>query len=309
MNCMQTTDTLLMIEPISFGFNEETAKDNYFQINEKSEDVQEKALAEFRALVNVLREHKIKVITIKDTISPHTPDSIYPNNWITLQRDGNIVLYPMYAQNRRWERRNEIIEELKNDFYVKEVVDLSASEKEGQFLEGTGSMIFDHDNKIAYGSISERLDEALFENYCNRFDYQPVAFHAYQTVNDKRLPIYHTNVMMSVAKEFVVICWASIDDKEERKNVADHIAKSGKQVLEITEEQMHQFAGNMLQVKSSKGNRFMVMSNSAYDSLLVEQIKFIESYSQIIHSDLSTIEKNGGGSARCMIAEVFLRPS
>lgn len=306
---MQITDTLLMIEPISFGFNEETAKNNFFQINENNDNVQGKALTEFNAFVSTLKAHKIKVITIKDTISPYTPDSIYPNNWITMQEDGNIVLYPMYAQNRRVERREEIIEQLKNDFSVKEVIDWSASEKNNEFLEGTGSMIFDHDNKIAYGSISKRLNEGLFNNYCKKFGYQPIVFHSYQSANGKRLPIYHTNVMMSVAKEFVVICWDSIDDKEEKERVADSISKSGKQVLEITEKQMHQFAGNMLQVQNSEGKRFMVMSKVAHDSLTVEQIKFIESYSQIIHSDLSTIEKNGGGSARCMIAEVFLTRS
>ena len=303
---MQTTDTVLMIEPAAFGFNAETAQNNYFQINSENAETQTKALQEFNNFVEKLRSKGINVITVKDTLEPHTPDSIFPNNWISMHSDGTLVLYPMCAVNRRWERRNDILEMLQKDFKVKEIVDLSASENEGKFLEGTGSMIFDHDNKLAYGSVSLRLDEKLFREFCEKFDFKPIVFHSYQTANNERLPIYHTNVMMCVADRFVVICLDCIDDETERKNVVNAIVNSGKEIVEISENQMQQFAGNMLQVQNSDGKKFLVMSQSAYQSLNQEQISNIEKYSEIIYSDLETIETNGGGSARCMLAEVFL---
>ena len=303
---MQTTDTVLMIEPAAFGFNAETAQNNYFQINSENAETQTKALQEFNNFVEKLRSKGINVITVKDTLEPHTPDSIFPNNWISMHSDGTLVLYPMCAVNRRWERRNDILEMLQKDFKVKEIVDLSASENEGKFLEGTGSMIFDHDNKLAYGSVSLRLDEKLFREFCEKFDFKPIVFHSYQTANNERLPIYHTNVMMCVADRFVVICLDCIDDETERKNVVNAIVNSGKEIVEISENQMQQFAGNMLQVQNSDGKKFLVMSQSAYQSLTPEQILNIEKYSEIIYSDLETIETNGGGSARCMLAEVFL---
>lgn len=303
---MQTTDTVLMIEPAAFGFNAETAQNNYFQINSENAETQTKALQEFNNFVEKLRSKGINVITVIDTLEPHTPDSIFPNNWISMHSDGTVVLYPMCAVNRRWERRNDILEMLQKNFKVKEIIDLSASENEGKFLEGTGSMIFDHDNKLAYGSVSLRLDEKLFREFCEKFGFEPVVFHSYQTANNERLPIYHTNVMMCVADRFVVICLDCIDDETERKNVVNAIVNSGKEIVEISETQMQQFAGNMLQVQNSEGKKFLVMSQSAYQSLNQEQISNIEKYSEIIYSDLETIETNGGGSARCMLAEVFL---
>ena len=303
---MQTTDTVLMIEPAAFGFNAETAQNNYFQINSENAETQTKALQEFNNFVEKLRSKGINVITVKDTLEPHTPDSIFPNNWISMHSDGTVVLYPMCAVNRRWERRNDILEILKRNFSVKEIIDLSAPENDGKFLEGTGSMIFDHDNKLAYGSVSLRLDEQLFREFCEKFGFEPVVFHSYQTANNERLPIYHTNVMMCVADQFVVICLDCIDDETERVNVVNAIVNSGKEIIEISESQMQQFAGNMLQVQNSDGKKFLVMSLSAYQSLTPEQISNIEKYSEIIYSDLETIETNGGGSARCMLAEVFL---
>lgn len=303
---MQTTDTVLMIEPAAFGFNAETAQNNYFQINSENAETQTKALQEFNNFVEKLRSKGINVITVIDTLEPHTPDSIFPNNWISMHSDGTVVLYPMCAVNRRWERRNDILEMLQKDFKVNEIVDLSASENEGKFLEGTGSMIFDHDNKLAYGSVSLRLDEKLFREFCEKFGFEPVVFHSYQTANNERLPIYHTNVMMCVADQFVVICLDCIDDETERVKVVNAIVNSGKEIIEISESQMQQFAGNMLQVENSEGKKFLVMSQSAYQSLTPEQISNIEKYSEIIYSDLETIETNGGGSARCMLAEVFL---
>lgn len=304
---MQTTNTVLMIAPIAFGYNAETAKNNYFQIEQKGSKVQEKALKEFNAFVEKLRNKGINVVTIKDTLEPHTPDSIFPNNWVSFSQDGVVTLYPMCAKNRRDERRMDVIETLKNQgFEVKEIRDLSHYEKENKFLEGTGSIIFDHENRLAYGSISLRLDEVIFREFCQNIGYQPVVFHSFQSVGEERLPIYHTNVMMAVADKYVVICLACIDDENERKNVVETIKNSGKEIVEISEKQMHQFAGNMLQVHNDKAEKFLVMSQSAYQSLNDNQIQQIEKYSEIIYADLATIETNGGGSARCMLAEVFL---
>lgn len=304
---MQTTDTVLMIEPIAFGYNAETAENNYFQVEQKGKDIQSKALAEFKIFVEKLKSKGINVITIKDTIDPHTPDSIFPNNWVSFHKSGKVVLYPMFASNRRVERREDIIESIQNQgFEVAEIDDWSFPETQGHFLEGTGSMIFDHDNKIAYGSVSLRLDENLFREFCSKYDFTPVVFHSFQTVSEKRLPIYHTNVMMCVADKFVVICLDCIDNEAERNNVAETIKNSGKVIIEISEAQMQQFAGNMLQVQNKIGEKFLVMSQTAYQSLNTEQVSNIEKYCEIIYSDLNTIEVNGGGSARCMLAEVFL---
>ncbi|MDO4224817.1 MAG: arginine deiminase-related protein [Bergeyella zoohelcum] len=305
---MQTTSTLLMIEPVAFGYNAQTAKNNYFQINSENTETQEKALVEFRNFVEKLRSKGINVISIKDTLEPHTPDSIFPNNWVSFGRDGRVFLYPMFAPNRRDERRMEIIEEVKNQgFEIKEIVDFTQSEADEKYLEGTGSMIFDHDNQLAYGSVSLRLDENLFHQFCEKIGYKPIVFHSFQTAGTERLPIYHTNVMMCVADQFVVICLDCIDDTTERKNVVETILGSGKEIVEITEQQMQNFAGNMLQVQNDNGEKFLVMSQSAYQSLTPEQIASIEKYCEIIYADLSTIETNGGGSARCMLAEVFLK--
>jgi len=302
---MQTTDTVLMIEPIAFGFNEQTAVNNYFQVQQEG-NVQEKALEEFNSFVEKLRSKGINVITVKDTIDPKTPDSIFPNNWVSFHQDGKVVLYPMFAKNRRLERRDDIINQIKEQFDVKEIIDYSNIENEDKYLEGTGSMIFDHENKIAYGSVSLRLDKELFRKFCAEFGFTPVVFHSYQTAGDERLPIYHTNVMMCAADKFVVICLHCIDDETERQNVIDSIKNSGKELIEISEDQMQNFAGNMLQVQNNSGEKFLVMSQSAYKSLKPEQVFAIEKYSEIIYSDLETIETNGGGSARCMLAEVFL---
>lgn len=304
---MQTANTVLMVEPIAFGYNSQTAQNNYFQVEQKEADIQEKALQEFNNFVKKLRDKGIRVITVKDTLEPHSPDSIFPNNWVSFHEDGKVALYPMFAPNRRTERRSDILDMLRNQgFKINEVDDLSTSENEEKFLEGTGSMIFDHDYKVAYGSVSLRLDEGLFRDFCEKYEYQPVVFHSFQNVGNQRLPIYHTNVMMCVAEQFVVICLDSIDDEIEREKVQEVIKSSEKEVIKISEEQMHQFAGNMLQVQNDEGTPFLVMSETAYQSLTKDQIKKIESYCEIIYADLRTIEVNGGGSARCMLAEIFL---
>ena len=296
-----------MVEPIAFGYNAETAENNYFQVEQKETDIQQKALSEFKNFVEKLQAKGINVITVKDTIDPHTPDSIFPNNWVSFHQDGKVVLYPMFASNRRVERREDIIETIKNEgFSVSEIDDWSLPEVQGHYLEGTGSMIFDHDHKIAYGSVSLRLDENLFKEFCEKYGFKPVVFHSYQTVENERLPIYHTNVMMCVADQFVVICLDCIDDELEREKIQEVIKSTNKEIIEISEDQLQQFAGNMLQVQNDQGEKFLVMSETAYKSLNSEQVSNIEKYCEIIHADLNTIEVNGGGSARCMLAEVFL---
>lgn len=307
---MQATDTVLMIEPIAFGYNAQTAENNYFQVEQKDSDTQQKALEEFNSFVEKLRAKGVNVITVKDTLEPHSPDSIFPNNWVSFHTDGKVVLYPMFAPNRRVERREDILETIKNQgFKIDKVDDLSHFENEDRFLEGTGSMIFDHDYKIAYGSVSLRLDEDLFRKFCAKFGFTPVVFHSFQNVGDQRLPIYHTNVMMCIADQFAIICLDCIDDELEREKVQEVIKSTDKELIEISEDQMQQFAGNMLQVRNSEGKTFLVMSETAFKSLTKEQISGIEKYSEIIYSDLHTIETNGGGSARCMLAEVFLPKS
>ncbi|WP_332020433.1 citrulline utilization hydrolase CtlX [Kaistella sp.] len=304
---MQTASTVLMVEPIAFSYNAQTAENNYFQVEQKDADIQTKALEEFNSFVDKLRSKGINVITVKDTLDPHTPDSIFPNNWVSFHNDGKVVLYPMFAPNRRVERRTDILETLKDKgFEITEIDDLSHFEDQEKFLEGTGSMIFDHEHKIAYGSVSLRLDEELFRQFCRKFGFRPVVFHSYQNAGDQRLPIYHTNVMMCVADKFVVICLDCIDDELEREKVQEVIKSTGKEIIEISEDQLQQFAGNMLQVQNEAGDKFLVMSETAYKSLTPAQIQNIEKYCEIIYSDLNTIETNGGGSARCMLAEVFL---
>jgi len=306
----QYTNTILMVEPVDFRFNVETAVNNYFQneTEESSESVQQKALNEFQAMVSKLREHGVNVITLKDTLKPHTPDSIFPNNWISFHENATIALYPMFAQNRRAERREDDVLDLLGEkgFDTEEVMDYTSAEEDEIYLEGTGSIILDRVNKIAYAAVSPRTDEELFLEFCEDFEYTPVIFEANQTVNGERMQIYHTNVMMCVADEYAVICLDTIDDKSEKKNVVAHLKESGKEIIEITEEQMHQFAGNMLQVGGLGNSKYLVMSQTAYNSLTKEQIETIEKFNPIISVDINTIETLGGGSARCMMAEVFL---
>ncbi|WP_047246247.1 citrulline utilization hydrolase CtlX [Maribacter thermophilus] len=306
---MQITNTILMIRPVNFRMNEQTAVNNYFMedLKEKNKTINQKAQEEFDAFVSKLRGIGLNVIVVDDTLEPDTPDSIFPNNWISFHKDGTVGVYPMFAENRRSERREDILEILENQgFLIDNVMDYTAAEEEGVFLEGTGSIIMDRVNNKAYCALSERADEDLFIEFCEDFDCMPVIFTANQTVDGKRLPIYHTNVMMAIGEDFSVICLETIDDKKERKNVIDHLKKDNKEIIEITEEQMHSFAGNMLQVLASDGQRYLVMSSAAYNSLNAGQIQQIEKHCNIVHSPLDTIETCGGGSARCMMAEVFL---
>ena len=300
---MQTTSHILMIRPVNFAFNSQTAVNNAFQIASDDRDVHQKAIGEFDAFVDKLRSKKIDVIVVNDTPEPHTPDSIFPNNWISFHSNGDIILYPMFAENRRHERKPNVIAEIRSKFSISNTIDLSHYEQQHKFLEGTGSVVLDRDKKLAYACLSPRTDEKLFNEFCRMMKYEPVKFHA---IDSKGKAIYHTNVLMCVAESYVVICLDSIPDSAERKMVEEKIVASGKELIEVTFEQMNHFAGNMLQVNDADGKKYIVMSTQAYESLTREQVSKLRSYNEIIFSSLDTIEKNGGGSARCMMAEVHL---
>lgn len=305
----QITNTILMIRPVAFRMNEETAINNYFQedLELKNAEINTKAQKEFDDFVTKLREVGVNVVVENDDINMDTPDSIFPNNWVSFHHDGVVALYPMFAENRRRERREEIINRLESEGYLVEAfMDYTSAEEEGYFLEGTGSLLLDRVNKKAYCALSPRADEELLIEFCEDFEYDPVVFVANQSVNNERLPIYHTNVMMALAENFAIICLDTIDDKHEKKNVLRHLKETNKEIITITEAQMHQFAGNMLQVKGANEKKYMVMSLAAHKSLRPDQISAIEKHCQILSSDLETIETCGGGSARCMMAEVFL---
>lgn len=299
-----------MIRPVAFRMNEQTAVNNYYQ---KVIDgllpatVNAKAQAEFDAYVEKLRAVGINVIVIDDTVEPDTPDSVFPNNWISFHENGDIALYPMFAENRRLERREDIFDILEEKgFQINDIMDYTSAEEDEIFLEGTGSIILDRENEMAYCALSPRADEELFIEFCEDFEYNPVIFEAYQTVNGERKHIYHTNVMMCIAETFAVICADCIDDKAERKMVLQKLKESGKEIILITEEQVNNFAGNMLQVRGANDERFLIMSDAAYNVLSKEQITKIEKHCKILHASLDIIEACGGGSARCMMAEVFL---
>jgi len=300
---MQTTSHILMIRPVNFLFNKQTAVNNAFQVSSGDHDVQQKASDEFDSFVDKLRTKRIEVTVINDTPDPHTPDSIFPNNWISFHNDGTIILYPMFAENRRLERKPDILKVIESKFLVSNTIDLSKYEDQGKFLEGTGSIVLDRDKRIAYACDSPRTDKNIFDEFCRKMNYKSILFHA---VDNKGGAIYHTNVMMCVADQYVVICLESVHDMSESKKVTETIKSSGKEIIDITSEQMNRFAGNMLQVNNDSGKKFIVMSTQAYESLTHEQITKLEKFNEIIHSSLYTIEKNGGGSARCMMAEVHL---
>ena len=306
----QITDTILMVRPVNFRMNEQTAVNNYYQKvleDVTPETVQSRALKEFDEFVNKLRSAGVQVIVFQDTKNPDTPDSIFPNNWISFHENGDVVLYPMFAENRRLERDENVLELLeKEGFIIHNIIDYTSAETENVFLEGTGSLLLDRQHRKAYCALSPRADEELLIEFCEDFDYAPVIFHANQSVNGERLAIYHTNVMMCLGENFSVICLNSIDDKSERKNVIKQLKEDGKEVIDITELQLSSFAGNMLQVAGIKGKKFIIMSSAAHQSLTDKQLSSLEKHGEIISSSLDTIEACGGGSARCMMAEVFL---
>ena len=303
----QLTNTVLMVRPVRFRMNEETVVNNYFQeeMDLKNEEINRQAQQEFDALVHKLRIVGVKVIVVDDIYEQNTPDSVFPNNWITFHQNGDVAIYPMFAENRRRERREDILDRVEAEgFTVENVYDYTEAEKENVFLEGTGAMILDRVNRKAYCALSPRADEELFIEFCEDFEYTPVIFSAYQQVDNKQVPIYHTNVMMALGEDFAVVCLDTITDKSERKNVLHHLKEDHKEIISITAEQMYQYAGNMLQVQGTDRS-YLVMSDAAYNCLTAAQRQAIEKHCPIIHSNLETIETCGGGSARCMMAEVF----
>ncbi len=306
---LQTTDTILMIRPINFRMNEQTVINNYFQedLDLKNAEINAKAQNEFDVFVNKLRAVGVNVIVENDDKLMDTPDSVFPNNWVSFHRNGSIAMYPMFAENRRKERREEVFMRLEEEgFLIENIIDYTSAEDEGVFLEGTGSLLLDRENNKAYCALSPRADEDLFIEFCEDFEYTPVIFTANQTVDGKRIAIYHTNVMMCLGETFAVICLDCIDDKKERKNVLKHLKEDGKEVITITENQVTNFAGNMLQVRGKNDKRYLIMSQAAYNSLTEAQKNTIQKHCDILSSSLETIETCGGGSARCMMAEVFL---
>jgi hypothetical protein len=300
---MHATSHILMIRPVNFTYNVQTAVNNTFQLAGNDSGAQEKALKEFDVFVEMLRNNDVDVLVVEDTREPHTPDSIFPNNWISFHDNGMVLLYPMYAENRRLERKPLILNEIRKRFAVADILDLSDFEKQGKFLEGTGSMVLDRDKKIAYACLSPRTDEGLLQQFCAAMHYHKVSFDA---VDSNGGAIYHTNVMMCVGDRFVVICLESVRSDAQKEIITLTIKNSGKELIEISLEQMNHFAGNMLQVNNRKGKKLLVMSTQAYDSLNELQINRLRTFSTIIHSSLDSIETNGGGSARCMMAEIHL---
>lgn len=292
-----------MIKPVSFGYNAETAVNNAFQVRSADDNVQQKALKEFNDFVNILQSNGVDVTVVEDTASPHTPDSIFPNNWVSFHHDGTLLLYPMYAVNRRAERKEHVLKKIMEKFSVSKQIDLSVYEDRNIFLEGTGSMVLDRDNRIAYACISPRTNEQLLAEFCRQMNYKPVAFNA---TDGNGQAIYHTNVLMCVADRYVVICLESITAPDQQQFVSEAIINSNKKIIPITLHQMQHFAGNMLQVENDKGEKLLVMSSQAYEALTIEQVQELNKFNRIIHSPLTTIETNGGGSARCMMAEVHL---
>jgi len=299
---MQSTNHILMIRPVAFTFNAQTAVSNSFQKQEETNiETQNLALLEFDFLLNKLINVGVNVTVINDTIEPHKPDSIFPNNWISFHTNGEIAVYPMQAPNRRLERRFDILDQLGDDFELNEIHDFTASENENKFLEGTGSMVLDRKNKLCYACLSPRTDLSLLEIFCNRFNYQLIHFIANDFLGNA---IYHTNVVMSVTSNFMIICKECIPNKVE---LAQIFASTNKQIIEISIAQLNQFAGNVLEVLGTDNKKYLVMSEQAFKAFTQEQILTIETHCNILHSPLFTIETNGGGSARCMMAEIFLK--
>lgn len=293
-----------MIRPVRFEFNAQTAVNNAFQSAATEADTARKAREEFDAFAATLQKNGVDVTIVDDTPEPHTPDSVFPNNWVSFDSNGTLLLYPMFAENRRAERKQHVLDAITSKFEVKDKIDLSHWEHQSVFLEGTGSMVFDREKRIAYACLSPRTHREVMEDFCRKMDYIPVMFDA---TDDTGNPIYHTNVMMCVADRYVVICLDSIKDASQQKQVADKILQSGKEIIPISMEQMNRFAGNMLQVENKSGEKLLVMSSQAFHSLNNQQKQKLSGFNQIVHSPLDIIETNGGGSARCMLAEVFLR--
>jgi len=303
---MQITDTLLMVRPASFRANEETATTNFFQSSGTKIDprsIQQAALNEFDNMVELLRQHEINVLVIDDTPTPVKPSAVFPNNWLSTSPEGIISVFPIYASNRRAEKRDDILKMLAEKFVVKDLQDWSEFEVEGKFLEGTGSMVIDHENKVIYTCYSPRTDIAVLEKFANANKYRAIIFFA---VDSDGHPVYHTNVMMTLGENFAILCEEAIEEEWELIAVRQLLESSGHEVIRITKQQMHSFAGNMLQVKNSKGEKFLLMSQTAFGSLNEEQKEELSARSKLLSIPIPVIEQTEGGSVRCMIAEIFL---
>jgi hypothetical protein len=307
---MQSTPYFMMVRPFSFRSNEETASSNHFQqsTRHRSQEVTARAQAEFDAFAERLRSHGLKLAIFQDDAYPDTPDAVFPNNWVSFHEDGRVALYPMMAANRRGERREEMLDILADDFGfdITEVEDFTEFENEGLFLEGTGSMVLDRLNRVAYAALGPRTDALVLETFCERFNYDTVAFKAVQEVNGVPMPVYHTNVVMSIGTHFAIVCLSAIPDTRERNGVKDALKASGRKIIDISEAQMAAFAGNAIEARTLNGELLCVMSTCAYQALRPDQHEAIGKHARLVYSDLSTIETHGGGSARCMLAEIFI---
>lgn len=304
----QLPSAILMVRPRHFGFNPLTASSNAFQEVDaelSTEEIRKNALKEFDNYVAVLKSHDVQVIVIEDTDEPLTPDAVFPNNWISFHKDGTTVLYPMMAPNRRLERRDDILLSLQNEhqYNIKKIIDLTSEEINGKYLEGTGSVVFDYDNKIAYANPSPRTDINLFKKLCAEIGFEPFVFPA---TDENGQDVYHTNVLMCIGDEFVVICLEAIPDEGERLKLIRSFESTGHEIVDISFNQMHRFAGNMLQLLNKEKEPLLVMSQTAYESLSNEQVNTLSAYADLVYAPLDTIEKIGGGSARCMLAGIFL---
>ncbi|MBL7999243.1 MAG: amidinotransferase [Candidatus Kapabacteria bacterium] len=299
----QRTSHILMIEPVCFGFNDQTAASNSFQhITDSIDNPQKNALREFTEFVSELREAGIDVTVIQDTEIPHTPDSIFPNNWFSTHDDGTLVLYPMATPNRRAERKEYVIQSIKEQCHTQRVTDMSSSENNGMYLEGTGSMVLDRKNAVSYCALSHRTHRKKAEEWCAVMGYTPIFFNTHQTNGTS---IYHTNVIMSIGERIAVVCFDAMIDESERRTVRESLESSGRLCIGISLEQMNNFAGNLLELQSAAGASIWIMSDRAWHVLHPEQQSLLADGSTIIHPPLETIEQIGGGSARCMIAELF----
>lgn len=294
-----------MVRPAAFGFNQETAANNYFQSDPGTsrEEIQRNALGEFDNMVQSLRDHRIDVVVIEDSKEPPKPDAVFPNNWLSTSPGGTVSVFPMYAPNRRNEKREEILDQLAKEFIVKDVQDWSEFEAEGRFLEGTGSMVIDHDNQMIYACASERTNLSVLEKYAATNAYQAIVFLA---TDGNGMPVYHTNVVMALGDRFCVLCEEAIDEEWELIAVRQLLESTHHAIIPITRDQMRCFAGNMLQVKNSQGEKFLILSQAAYNSLKKEQKQMLEAYSTLLPIAVPTIEEVEGGSVRCMMAEIFL---
>ncbi|HQU55900.1 MAG TPA: arginine deiminase-related protein [Chitinophagaceae bacterium] len=302
---MATTSTILMVRPAAFGYNAETATNNFFQQkgDKPVAHIQQEALAEFDNMVKTLRQQKINVIVVEDSASPMKPDAIFPNNWFCTSPQGKIDIFPMYAANRRLEKREDILQKLSRDFKVSDVQDWSEFEAEGRFLEGTGSMIIDYDNELIYAAISERTNLSVLEKFAVANQFQAVVFLAKDETGQA---IYHTNVMMALGEKFCILCEEAIEEEWELIAVRQLLASTGHEIIPITQKQMNRFAGNMLEVQNTAGKRFLIMSQSAHEALDHSQKQKLKNYCTLLPIPIGQIEEAGGGSVRCMMAEIFL---